>query len=94
MFLLVPAYPGSPDKRPLNGCVCVCVLDLMLLQLCAAFVGSWLLLLSLSTADACSGCYNCSRCAGQFTRYVLFSYSQVIYLMYGVLIFITIDDGA
>jgi len=20
-----PAYPGSPDKRPLNGCVCVCV---------------------------------------------------------------------
>ena len=26
MFLLVPAYPGNPDKRPLNGCVCVCVL--------------------------------------------------------------------
>ena len=23
MFLHVPAYPGSPDKRPLNGCVCV-----------------------------------------------------------------------
>jgi len=20
---LVPAYPGSPDKGPLNGCVCV-----------------------------------------------------------------------
>jgi len=26
MFLLVPAYPGSPGQRPLNGCVCVCVL--------------------------------------------------------------------
>ena len=23
---LVPAHPGSPGKRPLNGCVCVCVL--------------------------------------------------------------------
>ena len=22
MFLLVPAYPGVPDKRPLNGCCC------------------------------------------------------------------------
>jgi len=22
---LVPAYPGSPEKGPLNGCVCVCV---------------------------------------------------------------------
>jgi len=22
---LVPAYPGSPGKAPLNGCVCVCV---------------------------------------------------------------------
>ena len=22
---LVPAHPGSPGKRPLNGCVCVCV---------------------------------------------------------------------
>jgi len=21
---LVPAYPGSPGKGPLNGCVCVC----------------------------------------------------------------------
>jgi len=21
---LVLAHPGSPDKRPLNGCVCVC----------------------------------------------------------------------
>jgi len=21
---LVPAHPGSPDKGPLNGCVCVC----------------------------------------------------------------------
>ena len=25
MFLLVPAYPGSPGQKPLNGCVCVCV---------------------------------------------------------------------
>ena len=23
---LAPAHPGSPGKRPLNGCVCVCVL--------------------------------------------------------------------
>ena len=23
---LVPAYPGSPGKGPLNGCVCVCIL--------------------------------------------------------------------
>ena len=22
---LVPAYPGSPGQKPLNGCVCVCV---------------------------------------------------------------------
>ena len=22
-ILLVPAYPGCPGKRPLNGCVCV-----------------------------------------------------------------------
>ena len=22
---LVPAHPGSPEKGPLNGCVCVCV---------------------------------------------------------------------
>jgi len=25
MFLLVPAYPGCPDKRPLNGFVVVVV---------------------------------------------------------------------
>ena len=24
MFLLVQAYPVVPDKRPLNGCACVC----------------------------------------------------------------------
>ena len=24
---LVPAYPGSPGKGPLNGCVCVCVMS-------------------------------------------------------------------
>jgi len=24
VFLLVPAYPGFPDQRPLNSCVCVC----------------------------------------------------------------------
>ena len=24
MFLLVPAYLGSPDQRLLNSCVCVC----------------------------------------------------------------------
>ena len=23
---LVPAHPGSPGKGPLNGCVCVCLL--------------------------------------------------------------------
>jgi len=27
---LVPAYPGSPGKGPLNGCVCVCVILLVL----------------------------------------------------------------
>ena len=28
-ILLVPAYPGCPGKRPLNGCVCVyCVVIL------------------------------------------------------------------
>ena len=32
MFLLVPAYPGSLDKRPLNGCVCV-----LLQAVCIAF---------------------------------------------------------
>ena len=25
MFLLVPAHPAVPDKRSLNGCVCVFV---------------------------------------------------------------------
>ena len=25
---LVPAYPGSPGKGPLNGCVCVCIVRL------------------------------------------------------------------
>ena len=25
MFLLVPAYPGCPGQKSLNGCVCVCV---------------------------------------------------------------------
>jgi len=29
MFLLVLAYPVVPDKRPLNGCVCVCVCDIV-----------------------------------------------------------------
>ena len=24
---LVPAHPGSPGKRAINGCVCVCVLS-------------------------------------------------------------------
>ena len=23
-IVLVPAYTGCPEKRPLNGCVCVC----------------------------------------------------------------------
>ena len=31
MFFLVPAYPGSTDKGPLNGCVCVCVCTVRLL---------------------------------------------------------------
>ena len=26
---LVPAHPGSPGKGPLNGCVCVCVSQLL-----------------------------------------------------------------
>ena len=26
VFLLVPAYLGCPRQKPLNGCVCVCVL--------------------------------------------------------------------
>jgi len=25
---LVPAHPGSPEKGPLNGCVCVCVFQI------------------------------------------------------------------
>ena len=25
MFLLLPAYPGSPGQKAVNGCVCVCV---------------------------------------------------------------------
>jgi len=25
VFLLVPAYPGCPGQKPLNGCVCVCI---------------------------------------------------------------------
>jgi len=25
VFLLVPAYPGCPGQKLLNGCVCVCV---------------------------------------------------------------------
>jgi len=25
VFLLVPAYPGCPGQKQLNGCVCVCV---------------------------------------------------------------------
>ena len=33
MFLLVPAYPGCPGQKPLNGCVCVCV-SLIVRQLC------------------------------------------------------------
>jgi len=26
VFLPVPAYPGCPGQKPLNGCVCVCML--------------------------------------------------------------------
>jgi len=33
VFLLVPAYPGCPGQKPLNGCVCVCV-SLIVRQLC------------------------------------------------------------
>ena len=29
---LVPAYPGSPGKGPLNGCVCVCVYGVLINQ--------------------------------------------------------------
>jgi len=32
MFLLVLAYPLVPDKRPLNGCLCVCVRVLQLMK--------------------------------------------------------------
>jgi len=32
---LVPAYPGSPGKGPVNGCVCVCVLAAFDLQIAA-----------------------------------------------------------
>jgi len=28
VFLLVPAYPGCPGQKPLNGCVCVRMLVL------------------------------------------------------------------
>ena len=24
---LIPAHPGNPDKGPLNGCVCMCVVQ-------------------------------------------------------------------
>jgi len=29
---LVPAHPGRPDKRPLNGCVCVIVIKFIWCQ--------------------------------------------------------------
>jgi len=29
---LVPAHLGSPGKGPLNGCVCVCIFDLVVLD--------------------------------------------------------------
>ena len=31
-FLLVPAYPGSPGSKPLNGCVCVCYNSNLVIQ--------------------------------------------------------------
>ena len=30
---LVPAHPGSPGKRPLNGCVCVCTIRNISIQI-------------------------------------------------------------
>jgi len=28
VFLVVPAYPGCPGPKALNGCVCVCVVPI------------------------------------------------------------------
>ena len=36
VFLLVPAYPGCPRQKPLNGCVCVCKWRSKLTELGAA----------------------------------------------------------
>jgi len=34
LTFLVPAYPGCPGKRPLNGCLSVCFCQITALQLC------------------------------------------------------------
>ena len=47
---LVPAHPGSPEKGPLNGCVCVCVYKL-LLSLLIAFCCYSVKIISFLTLD-------------------------------------------
>ena len=42
---LVPAHPGSPGQRPLNGCVCVCFICIssffpVFLMLCCHYISS------------------------------------------------------
>ena len=34
VFLLVPAYPGCPGQKPLNGCVCVCARVCVCVRVC------------------------------------------------------------
>jgi len=48
LFLLVPAYPGCPGQKPLNGCVCVCVC--VCVSVC---VKCWVFFHTLRTGDRC-----------------------------------------
>jgi len=38
--LLGPAHPGSPDKGPLNRCVCVCM-SISIVMWCCSRAGRW-----------------------------------------------------
>ena len=46
---LVPAHLGSPRKGPLNGCVCVCIIKLLLIFVICYFPSTYWRLIIVHT---------------------------------------------
>jgi len=77
MFLLVPAYPGSPGQRAVKRlCVCVCVCDYYFfyhrVHLCFSYIGEFDLLMIAADFPSIAFCIRIVAVVFRRVRFVVF----------------------